>query len=255
MNMKPKTIIALAIWLVKLSVQSQQQEVFTPNDSLREIGGHLYNIERSIFWTNFTGDCAEVSGDLVVIQTFTIQPTYGASTRSEIHNDGINSFRVNVPTRIKTGEEKIIGQKIVLRNYPVENLAAVGKTISCRAMRIGVTNYNGSVLELYDCGKVYHPPPPKPLTPEEIAAAKAKADAAKKAAQVRALKGNQEDADKGDAYGLLRMGERYRDGDGVEKDLSKAREYLAKAANAGSSTAADELSKMNQVSTNSPATQ
>jgi len=51
------------------------------------------------------------------------------------------------------------------------------------------------------------------------------------------------------------LGERYRDGDGVEKDLAKAKDYLTKAAAAGSLSATDELSKLNQVSTNSPAAQ
>jgi TPR repeat protein len=37
------------------------------------------------------------------------------------------------------------------------------------------------------------------------------------------------------------MGERYRDGDGVPKDLAKAKDYLTRAAAAGSPTAADEL--------------
>ena len=60
---------------------------------------------------------------------------------------------------------------------------------------------------------------------------------------------------KGDVSGLLRMGERYRDGDGVEKNAAKARDYFTKAAAAGSPTAADELSKLDRVSTNSPATQ
>jgi len=51
---------------------------------------------------------------------------------------------------------------------------------------------------------------------------------------------------KGDMFGLLRMGERYRDGDGVEKDLGKAREYLQKAADAGSPTAKEELANLKQ---------
>ena len=86
-------------------------------------------------------------------------------------------------------------------------------------------------------------------------AAAEKADDSKKAVQAKILKSNQEDADNGDAYGLLRMGERYRDGDGVPKDLAKAKDYLTKAAAAGSPSATDELSKLNQVSTNSPAAQ
>jgi hypothetical protein len=94
-------------------------------------------------------------------------------------------------------------------------------------------------------------------TPEEIAVAKAaqekanaeaKAQAAahKQATADRVLKINQDAAAKGDVFGLLRMGERYRDGDGVEKDLAKAKEYLQKAADAGSPTAVDELSKLKQ---------
>jgi len=75
------------------------------------------------------------------------------------------------------------------------------------------------------------------------------------AAQEKVLKYYQDLANKGDTYGLLRMGERYRDGDGVEKNAAKARDYFTKAAAAGSPTAADELSKLDRVSTNSPATQ
>lgn len=68
-----------------------------------------------------------------------------------------------------------------------------------------------------------------------------------KAAQDAALKYNEQQAEKGDAYGLLRMGERYRDSDGVEKDLDKAKNYLSKAADAGSTTAANELAQLNLV--------
>lgn len=68
----------------------------------------------------------------------------------------------------------------------------------------------------------------------------------KQAAAEKALRFNQDAAAKGDAFGLLRMGERYRDGDGVEQDLAKAKEYLQKAADAGSPTAAEELSKLKQ---------
>jgi TPR repeat protein len=77
----------------------------------------------------------------------------------------------------------------------------------------------------------------------------------KKKTEQLALKFNQDQADKGDPIGLLRMGERYRDGDGVPKDLDKAREFFGKAAAAGEPTAEDELSKLNQSSSatkNSP---
>jgi TPR repeat protein len=40
------------------------------------------------------------------------------------------------------------------------------------------------------------------------------------------------------------MGERYRDGEGVPKDLSKARDYLTKASAAGSPSADNELKNL-----------
>lgn len=88
-------------------------------------------------------------------------------------------------------------------------------------------------------------------TPEEIAEAAARQKIARQQQQTqvqlanqRALKFDQDQAAKGDEYGLLRMAERYRDGEGVEKDLTKAKEYFSKAITAGSPTAADELKEL-----------
>jgi len=50
-----------------------------------------------------------------------------------------------------------------------------------------------------------------------------------KAEKLKALQKNQDQADRGEIAGLRRMGERYRDGDGVEKDFKKAAEYYQKA--------------------------
>lgn len=60
----------------------------------------------------------------------------------------------------------------------------------------------------------------------------------------KALAWNLKQAEAGDAYGLYRMGERYRDGDGVAKDMRKARECLAKAAAAGQPGASNELVRL-----------
>ncbi len=59
-----------------------------------------------------------------------------------------------------------------------------------------------------------------------------------------ALAENERLAAQGDAYGELRMGERYLAGDGVEKDIFKAREFLQRAADHGSRTAAAELNRL-----------
>lgn len=107
-------------------------------------------------------------------------------------------------------------------------------------------------LRLLDYGEPWTPGPP---TPEQLAArkklkdeAKAAEDAKKRAITARVVKDNQEAADRGDVIGLLRMGERYRDGNGVERDLAKARDYLQRAAAKGSDSAQDELDLLNHLS-------
>jgi hypothetical protein len=60
-----------------------------------------------------------------------------------------------------------------------------------------------------------------------------------------ALAENERLAAQGDVYGELRMGERYLVGDGVGRDIFKARDYLQRAAEQGSPTAAEELDRLN----------
>jgi hypothetical protein len=161
-----------------------------------------------------------------------------------------------------------------LTNYSKE--VVDNQHIGCNAKAIGIYSYNtvlGGIrtVQKYDCGV------PVQLSGEfleeaieqlqasiatetiaikdQLAAdAMAKAEAkekikqkaaeAKKVAAEKILKLNQDQADKGDAYGLLRMGEHYRDGDGVEKNLTKAKAYFQKAVDAGSPSAADELKQL-----------
>ena len=122
-----------------------------------------------------------------------------------------------------------------------------GKGLTAKAE--GTFSYNtamgaAATIHAFDYGTVYVPPPPKPLTPEQIASAKAKEQAARKAGQEKALAFNQSQADKGDITGQLRMGERYRDGEGEPRDLAKAREYFTKAAAQGSPEAATALKNL-----------
>ncbi len=62
--------------------------------------------------------------------------------------------------------------------------------------------------------------------------------------QEKALRYNMDLASKGDDYGEYRMGQRYRDGENVPRDLDKAREWLAKAAAHGNKPAARELAQL-----------
>jgi hypothetical protein len=134
--------------------------------------------------------------------------------------------------------------------YQVAEGDVISGSDSYLALPAGVYTYttvlggNRTIHELDYGVPCAAPPPPPPPSPEQIAAAKAKAASAKKAADEKALKYDEDLAAKGDAFGLLRMGERYRDGDGVTNNLALARDYLQRAAKAGDSTAADELKKL-----------
>jgi hypothetical protein len=85
------------------------------------------------------------------------------------------------------------------------------------------------------------------LSAKQSAIQKSKINATNKAksdADAKTLKWNQEQAAQGDAYGLLRMGERYAKGDGVDKDMAKAKAFLMRASAAGSKDADDELKRL-----------
>jgi hypothetical protein len=191
---------------------------FAHGQILRVSNGKIYNVVENQQWQFVGGTVYEKSGRLVIFQ----QPT---GRRADWTYAAITNFQGEV---------------------------LIDKTFSGLAIRAGTFLWNNdSPIAIYDMGQPYVPPPPKPATPEQIAAAKAaqekakvKAAEQKKIAVARALQANQDAAAKGDEYGLLRMGERYRDGDGVEKDLGKAREYLQRAADAGSPMAKEELSNL-----------
>lgn len=77
-------------------------------------------------------------------------------------------------------------------------------------------------------------------------AAKEKAAQAKAAAEEKALKYNMDSAERGEVTGQYRMGMRYLKGEGVAKDMLKAREWLAKASEQGHPLAKEELQKLDQ---------
>lgn len=63
-------------------------------------------------------------------------------------------------------------------------------------------------------------------------------------AAARALQEDETLAGEGDAFGELRMGERYLSGDGVGKNSAQAKMYFQRAADSGSPTAAEELNRL-----------
>jgi TPR repeat protein len=241
--MKTTWLIISFLCVVGISGNSQVTDGFTPRDQWRVIDG-TPNYAKGDDWVEFAGKVLE------------IQPGKGVRLEGNYNRIGSGA------TMYYTGNNySAFNYEFFVANFPYD--VAEGDIISVAdrftAHKTSTYTYKTTAggsrtIRQIDYGTPYAPPA---LTPEQIAAAKAaqekanvnaKANAAaqKQATADRALKFNQDAAAKGDMFGLLRMGERYRDGDGVEKDLAKAKEYLQKAADAGSPTAKEELSKLNQ---------
>ena len=267
--MRLKILVALIAIGAAFSWQAEAQTGKAPSPYW-VVNGRVYDINKSPLWTQFDGTILKFLTNGLVVETFTVETKQQAVVVRRLNQNYGNSTRYHDEANlVDVGTEKVRGRKMIIRNYPIEENPAVGKTIGFIAMQTGTSDYNGDKLELWDLGTTPTEDDFKKLKAdieerqraaqkeldEKRRVAAAKADAAKKVIQDRVFKSNLDQAAKGDAYGLLRMGERYRDGDGVEKDLAKAKDYLTKAVAAGSPTAADELSKLNRGSTNSPATQ
>jgi hypothetical protein len=142
----------LCLVVLAFAARSQTTNLILAAPNFRESGGILYNVDRSVLWTNFTGDCLAVSNGVTVIQTFSMEPIMQASTRTEWRSDAFGNGRdVIVPTTIRTGERKVPGRKIALLNFPPDR-ATTGATVAARAIRIGTTSIEGMPLELWDYG-------------------------------------------------------------------------------------------------------
>jgi len=149
-------------------------------------------------------------------------------------------------------------KEVLLKNAPANF------SLPIFAFPVGQKNIGTALLDAFDYGTpvAYAAPATQPRarnaatnTGTSGQSTNAASIAAEKAATAAAmLKAEQRLAETGDDYGLYRMGERYLKGDGVPKDLAKARELFTKASAAGSPAATEALSRLNQASTNSPAT-
>jgi TPR repeat protein len=129
--------------------------------------------------------------------------------------------------------------------YPASPGEGYEKMMALDSDYYSYTNSMHQVITIHKL--IYGTPCKKTWSAEEIAAAKQKVDSKKKATQDKIFKSYQDAADRKDAYGLLRLGECYRNGEyGLEKDLAKAKFYLQQAADAGSPTAAEELLRLPQ---------
>jgi len=258
--------------------QAEMQKILS-RDPWRRINGAT-NLCNAAGWYEFQGVVQEVLpngvvfkgqwGPILTVNTYAIngthltttsvsssanaqnsQTTTGGSQNSTTYNQSrAANANGTLVTDTTYSSPKTYGNDIFfVENFPYPTPPLQGYE-EMMAYESGYFSYTNSARQTITLHKLdYGTPCTKIWTAEELRAADPRT-----AANQKALKLNQQLADNGDVFGLLRMGERYRDGDGVPKDLIKARDYLTKAAAAGSTTAADELSKLNRVLTNSPTT-
>jgi hypothetical protein len=239
--------------------------------NLRDVNGQIYDTTHSELWGSVTemerlGWAGTDLDGNTVRNYIAVHQIKGTTVLCDIFRS--LSYPEKYSGLLQENSREYV-RSIIILNFPKPESLVSGRGVDCLCMR--TTNYvnsDGISFVTYDCGtkptqdelrkwrdkEAERQKAAKKELDEQRRVAAENAAAAKQATQAKVLKWNQEQADKGDPTSLLRMGELYRDGNGVPQDLNKAREYLTKAANAGSPDAADALSKLNKVSTNSPAT-
>jgi TPR repeat protein len=124
--------------------------------------------------------------------------------------------------------------RFLVSGYP--RPVSIGRVLSRNDRLVAYKSEMKEGLPTLEYGTVWVPE----LTEEQ----KAQAAQAKSKTQSKVLAFHQELADKGDAYGEYKMGMHYLAGDGVDKDVAKARDWLGKSAAQGNQDAAAELAKL-----------
>lgn len=284
--MKMRLMVVLAVVFSACGVAWGQIPIGPQN---RIVGGKLYNPMKSVLWmditTNILGDVpprvntyAPPAPECSSIKVVGVGKTsIGCDVFKELLDDGgtYGVYRVIGEEYVKSiliynhpaHDEITTGTAIYEGRYKMRGRTSTTKWFLC--MRVANWRTNNVVLEAYDCGLPDTAENRKKAgiavpTPEQVAEKRrvaqqpaVEAAAAKKqAADAATLKFYQELAEKGDASGQYRMGIRYLKGDGVPKDLDKARDYLSTATAQGNQDAAAELARLSApelpVQTNSP---
>ena len=136
----------------------------TADANFRIMNGKLYNRAKSKLWKVLQGECLNVSSNQLTIRTFVMEPIYETVQNEKSRSDryssaGLFAGGAGSATRepdfrkVKVGETKVWGNKLILRNYN-ETIPAVGKTIIVAGMQDGNIETGNETLELWDCGKV-----------------------------------------------------------------------------------------------------
>jgi len=121
----------------------------TADPSFRRVDGKLYNVEKSVLWIPFEGECRAVTSNGIVLQKFKVNRVYKTEPVNELQS--IGAYSGTPPIRHLVSENKVMGQKFMVRNYP-KGEAASGHVIKGKAIRVGTFDHAGETLELWDFG-------------------------------------------------------------------------------------------------------
>src|SRR5262245_47888988 len=118
--------------------------------SYRVVTGQLYNIERSVLWSNLMAHYVQRVPDGILVQPFELRPIY---TNYRAPGGDVGRFFFGSGGKTKIGDEKILSRPIVLRNYPAGLRQPVtGQVVRVRAMKVATSDVGGDTYELWDCG-------------------------------------------------------------------------------------------------------
>ncbi len=231
-SMKTKLILLTGMFFV-LTAAAQS--------NFRMVKGQLYNSSLSTLWKVQHGKIADVQENGIILQTFTTNKVYQNVFVEGVGTPGAFGGTSDHNEKRLVSSTLIPAQRLFINNY---SSGAIDQEISIRAIKTGTIKITGQVLEEWDAGKPYVPPPP---TPEQLAAIKLKQELDKKRAmegQTNAVHWLQSQATNGDVSAQCSLAEHYLNGQGCETNRDLAIQWLQKAADAGSMEASNKLSQL-----------
>ena len=149
----------MLVWLgVVIGACAQPSVTITTNRLLaaskfRDVDGQLYNTQLSAKWNAIQAPfdiLASPWPDLILLQSFAMQGSYRVTGVRQ----GVLNSPGGIPSSIDYGEQKVLGGKLFVRNFPFVD--SKKPYWQLRAMHVGATNYLGSMVDIYDCGTPHY---------------------------------------------------------------------------------------------------
>lgn len=134
--------------LARDSAAARRQAAAAPAD-YRVVTNHLFNVPLSIYWKPFKGECRSFLTNGIVMQEVEVVRTYEDPKVNSLQS--IGAYAAPKPRRLLS-EERILGKKFFLKNYPVELQPTTGKELRGKAMQTGTIRIGQEILEVWDCG-------------------------------------------------------------------------------------------------------